>query len=146
VGLGINLGAIFLFRPGKRRVARAEAGFHMSKRHFGRSRGTRAAKRARRIALHDQQVWSRVGQHWLKRAGDPRDMGMRVFFAGASEIDCRVGIEAVVGEVKPGMLAGDDQRRNEPARCQRVGHGSEFYGFWSGADDQPDVGRTQPSP
>jgi len=43
-------------------------------------------------------------------------MGMRVFFAGAREIDCSVVIEAVVGEVKRGMLAGDDQRRSEPAR------------------------------
>jgi len=73
-------------------------------------------------------------------------MRMRVFFAGAREIDCLVGVESMVGEVKPGMLAGDDQRRNEPARRQRAGYGSEFYGFGSGADDQPDVGRTQPSP
>jgi len=118
----------------------------MSERHLGRSRGARAAKRARCIALHDQQVWGCVGEHWLERAGDPRDMRMRVLFAGAREIDCPAGVEAVVGEVKPGMLAGDDQRRNESARCQRVDHGSEFDGFWSGADDQPDVGRTQPSP
>ena len=71
---------------------------------------------------------------------------MRVFFTGALEIDRNVGVEAVVGEVEPGMLAGDDQRRNERARRQRVSQGSEFDGFWSGADDQPDVGRTQPSP
>ena len=117
----------------------------MSERHFGRSRGKRAAKRARRIALHDQQVGA-IGEYRLERGNDLRGMGMRVFFAGAREVDCRVGVEAVVGKVKPGMLAGDDQRRNEPARGQRVGHGSEFYGFWPGADDQPDVGRTQPSP
>ena len=73
-------------------------------------------------------------------------MRVRVFFTGALEIDRLIGVEAVVGEIKPGMLAGDDQRRNEPTRCQRVRYGSEFDGFWSGADDQPDVGRTQPSP
>ena len=73
-------------------------------------------------------------------------MRMRIFFTRAREIVCPIRVEAVIGEVKPGMLAGDDQRRDKPARCQRVRQGSEFDGFWSGADDQPDVGSTQPSP
>jgi hypothetical protein len=118
----------------------------MSERYCAGSRGARTAKRARCIALHDQQVGGAASEDRLERTGDPRGMRMRVFLTGAPEIDCLVGVKAVVGEVKAGMLARDDQRRKEPARCQRVSQGSEFDSFRPGADDQPDVGRTQPSP
>ena len=73
-------------------------------------------------------------------------MGMRICFAGASQMNRREVRETVVAEVKRRMLASDDQRRRKSARCQRVGDGSEFDGFGPGADDQRDVGRTQPSP
>jgi hypothetical protein len=44
------------------------------------------------------------------------------------------------------MLAAEDQRRRKASRGKRAGDGRQFYRFGPGADDQPDVGETQPSP
>jgi hypothetical protein len=44
------------------------------------------------------------------------------------------------------MLSGEDQGRRMAARGERTNDGSQFDRFGSGADDQSDVGKTQPSP
>ncbi len=145
IGLGIDLDAIFLLRPREGAIARSEARFHMSERDLGSSRGSRAAKRARRISLHDQQIGSIV-EYRLERAGDLRGMRMRILLAGASEMDRVIVAKTMIPEVEPRMLARDNQRRAERTRCQRMSDRGEFDSFWPGADDQPDVGRMQPSP
>ena len=44
------------------------------------------------------------------------------------------------------MLPGEDKRRRQAARRERIGDGLQLDGFGPGADDQPDIGETQPSP
>jgi hypothetical protein len=44
------------------------------------------------------------------------------------------------------VLTGEDQRRRQAAPCERVGDGLQLDGFRPGAEDQPDIGETQPSP
>jgi hypothetical protein len=44
------------------------------------------------------------------------------------------------------MLAGEQQARFEPASHEGARDGRQFDCFGPGADDQPDVGETQPSP
>jgi hypothetical protein len=44
------------------------------------------------------------------------------------------------------VLPGQHELRRKPERGQRTGDGLQFDGFRPGADDQPDIGRTQPSP
>jgi hypothetical protein len=72
-------------------------------------------------------------------------MDVRVFLARAVERDLRevsqpeaIGVE--------GLLPGEDDAWREPARGKRVGDRRQFDGFRPGANDQPDVGETQPSP
>jgi enoyl-CoA hydratase/carnithine racemase len=44
------------------------------------------------------------------------------------------------------MLAREDDRRHNPMGHERAGDRLQLDGFGPGADDQPDVGETQPSP
>jgi hypothetical protein len=44
------------------------------------------------------------------------------------------------------MLAGEDQAWRQSMRCERVSDGRQLYGFGPGTNDQPYVGKTQPSP
>ena len=72
-------------------------------------------------------------------------MHVRIGLAGTAEAPLREAIEAETRRIEP-LLVGQDDGRREPAREQRVGQRGEFDGFRPGADDQPNVGRTQPSP
>jgi len=73
-------------------------------------------------------------------------MGMRIFLAGAAEDDPGKVAEAEVGRIESGVLAGQDEARNEAARREGAGNRLELDGFGPGPDDQPDVSGTQPSP
>jgi hypothetical protein len=73
-------------------------------------------------------------------------MRMRVFPAGAGQRDARECIEAELARLQTGMLAGEDERRREPMPEKGAGNRCQLYGFGPGADDQPNVGETQPSP
>jgi hypothetical protein len=44
------------------------------------------------------------------------------------------------------MLTREDDRGRNPMGHERTGNRPHLDGFGPGADDQPDVGETQPSP
>ena len=48
--------------------------------------------------------------------------------------------------VEARVLAGDDKPRHDAPRQQRIGNGVHLDRFGPGADHQPNVGETQPSP
>jgi hypothetical protein len=54
--------------------------------------------------------------------------------------------EPMVGGVKGGVLTRQNQRRAYASSGKRMRNRSELDGFWSGPDDQPDVGKLQRSP
>jgi len=105
----------------------------------------RPAKRTRRVALDDQQVRANI-QQWRDRRRDPLDVLVRVGFAGAIQMNRPIAIEPVLGGIKRRMLAGENQARLLPARGERVRDWGKLDRFGAGADDQPYVCRTQPSP
>jgi hypothetical protein len=142
---GIDVRPITLFRPGPAKVVSPEAGLDVSDRDAGSESGERSAKRARRVALDDQQVRRRADQR-RDCGGDPADMRIRIRFAGAIEPDRAILAKAMLSRIERGMLAGEDQARLQPPRGQRVGDGGKFDRFGSGADDEPNVCGTQPSP
>jgi hypothetical protein len=111
----------------------------------GCERGQRPAERARSVALDDQQV-RRVGQPRAQRRGDLADMAVRVLLAGAAETLGGKVREPELRDLEPGVLAGEQQARRDPAIRQGSRDGRQFDCFGPGADDQPDVGETQPSP
>ena len=145
VGTGVDLGPIFLLRPGQGAVAGAEAGLDMGERNRGRERGAGTAERARRVALDDQQV-GRGREQRSKRGFDPGDMRVGVLLAGAIEMQRGIYVQPMVARIEPSMLAGEDQRGRQPALGERMCEGGELDGFGPGADDQPDVRGLQPSP
>lgn len=71
---------------------------------------------------------------------------MRVFLARTIQPFCAESAQPEIVEVQRGMLSRQDERRGEPARGQRVRYRRKFDCFRRRADDQPDVGDTQPSP
>jgi hypothetical protein len=105
----------------------------------------RPAERARGVTLHHQQVRSRPKLR-EKRRCNAAHMSVRVLLAWAMEV--HGGVPAKPKLVRPQLwvLAGEDERRRQAAGGQRVGNGSHLDRFGPGADHQPDIGRTQPSP
>jgi hypothetical protein len=71
---------------------------------------------------------------------------VRIGLARTTEISTRIGVEAVLARIEACVLAREDQARRNAARGQRVGEGRQFDRFRPGADDQPYVRGTQPSP
>jgi len=71
-------------------------------------------------------------------------IGVRL--AGTIESDRRIAFQAMLGRIERGMLAGEDQARLEAPRSEGVRDRCKLDGFGPGADDQPDMCRTQPSP
>jgi hypothetical protein len=117
----------------------------MGDRYAGSESGQRAAKRARRVTLDDEQVWA-VSQQRQQRPRDRTHMRVRVFLAGAAERQARKRLEAELAWIEPRMLAGEDQCRCQALRGKRAGNRLELDRFGPGPDDQPDVRETQPSP
>ena len=72
-------------------------------------------------------------------------MGVRISEPGTVEGNAREGFQAEFTGLKL-VLASEDDRRRNPMGEERTGDGLQFDGFGPGADDQPDVGETQPSP
>ena len=145
VGVGVDHGAIFLLRPGQQRIMRPQARLDMRDRDPGDEGSQRAAKRARRVALNDDEV-RRLTQKRQKGAGHRLDMDVRVLVARAIQFDPGEGLQPELVRRQRGMLPGEDQRRDQAVRRKGIGDGFELDGFGPGADDQPDVGETQPSP
>jgi hypothetical protein len=73
-------------------------------------------------------------------------MGIGVGQALARKFDPPQLIEAMVDQVEIGMLAGVDEARLKSALGKSGGDGGQFDSFGPGADDQPDLSGTQPSP
>jgi hypothetical protein len=73
-------------------------------------------------------------------------MPVRVLLAGAAKPFDREVREAEVGGIELRMLAGENQRRPQPALRKRMCQWCEFDRFGPGPDDQLDVYAIQPSP
>jgi hypothetical protein len=71
---------------------------------------------------------------------------VRILLSRAIEVDPGKAGEVVLVRVEPLMLAGENEPGRQPARRQRSRDGAQLDRFGSGADDQANVGRTQPSP
>jgi hypothetical protein len=71
---------------------------------------------------------------------------MRVLLAGTAEARRWERIKAELARLEPRMLTGEEKFRGEPDREERLCDRSQFDGFGPGADDQPNVRVTQPSP
>jgi hypothetical protein len=61
-------------------------------------------------------------------------------------MDCGEVAQPEILSVELWMLAGEDERRRHASLGEGERNGSQFDRFGPGADDQPDVGETQPSP
>jgi hypothetical protein len=124
---------------------RPKTRFDMGDRDRPAERRKRCRERARRIALHDNQVGRgpELAEH---RGGHGRDVPVRVLLAGAVEIYCREVAKPEILSPELRMLAGEDERRRYASLGEGDRNRSQFYRFGPGADDQPDVGETQPSP
>jgi hypothetical protein len=72
-------------------------------------------------------------------------MGMRITPSGAAEANAREDFQAKFGGFEQMLIREDDRGRN-PMGHERTGNRPQLDGFGPGADDQPDVGETQPSP
>ena len=124
---------------------RAQARFDMGDRNAGRERGQSRAQRARCVALNDQQMgWP--AQVRQQRRRHLADVCVRVFLAEAIELEAAVSRQGRSRAIEPVVLAGEDQRRHDPALGERVGDWGQLDGFRPGPDDQPDIRETQPSP
>ncbi len=145
VGARVDLGAILLLRPGQGAVAGAEPGFDVGERDRGCQRAARAAERARRIALDDQQV-GRLREQRSKRGFDFAHVRVGILLAGTAELERGINVQAMVARIERSMLPGEDERGRQPALGERAGDGGEFDRFRPGADDQPYVRGLQPSP
>jgi hypothetical protein len=66
-------------------------------------------------------------------------MGVRVVLAAAIQPRRRMVIQSVVSGIELRVLAGEDQRRREPAPGERIGNGGELYRFGAGANDENDA-------
>jgi hypothetical protein len=117
----------------------------MGDRHSGGETGQRAAERARGVALDDDQVRT-AGEQSTNRCRNALDVGVRVLVAGAVEPRRRKVGKLIVGGIEPGVLSGQDQRREYPALGQGPGNRVELDRIGSGADDQPHVRGLQPTP
>jgi hypothetical protein len=73
-------------------------------------------------------------------------MPVRIFFAAAVEPFGVKVAEPEVVRLQRRVLAGEDERRRKPAPGERSGDGSQLDCFRPGADNQPDIRETQPSP
>jgi hypothetical protein len=145
VGLRINRRAIFLLRPRQERIVGPEARLDVRDRNARGECGERRAKRARGIALDDQQVGN-FAQSRKQRRRHSADVKVRVFLARQTKCDAAIVDEVKVVRIEPAMLSGVDDRWHNAPRCERMGDWRKLDRFWPGADDQPNIRETQPSP
>jgi hypothetical protein len=73
-------------------------------------------------------------------------MPVRVFFAFAAEAHRRIRLKPEFGGIQTEVLICEHERRRESAIAERMGDGCHLDCFRPGADDQPYVRETQPSP
>jgi hypothetical protein len=73
-------------------------------------------------------------------------MAVRVQFFGAAEPFDREVRKAEISSLQLRMLAGEDERRPQPAIVECMCQWRQFDCFGPGRDDQPNVFAIQPSP
>lgn len=86
LGVSIDRRPIFLLRPGKRSIMRAEPGFDVRYGHATSESRKCGPKGARGVALDDQEVGT-ILEARRKSLGHGADMCVRIFLSGAVEID-----------------------------------------------------------
>jgi hypothetical protein len=73
-------------------------------------------------------------------------MAHRSFLPRTAEMVGHKVIEAEVSRAKAGMLSGEEEGRGHSGGRKRSGERRHLDGFRPGADDQPYIDATQPSP
>jgi hypothetical protein len=97
VGDFIDGDAVALLRPRHGAVVAAQPGLDMADRQAGLMRRHRAAKRARRVPLYDDEVGLPPDENRCERGGDERGMLDRILDPGTAEFLARQATEAMVG-------------------------------------------------
>jgi hypothetical protein len=122
VGVSIDGGAIFLFRPGQHAVVRAEPGFDMPDRR-GRGEGRkRGAECAGRVALDDHEIGG-ISEERGKGHRHRADMRVRVLLSSTAKIGPLKPIETKLGWIQSRVLTGENEGRRYPLGCERVRDG-----------------------
>jgi hypothetical protein len=127
------------------RIVRPQASFDVSDRHSGSEPRKRCAERARRVALHNEEIGPKVKRPHERRS-DRADVAVGIFFTGTSQSIALQTPEPEGFRIELRVLAGQNEAGREAAFNEGNGNGSEFDSFRSGADDQPNVRVSQPSP
>ena len=96
-----------------------KACFHMGNCETGLGTPESRAKRARRVALHDDQQC--LGDRSADGSGDIANVKLWVGPTGAAELDRGDQRHAVVRGLKVGMLSGEDEARKDAAMEERFG-------------------------
>jgi hypothetical protein len=112
--------------------------------HIRPKAGDRSGEGGRGVPLYDQQVGLTI-QCGTERLDELRDMFVRV---GSSRAIKPLAVERAQAEIIEfeRMLSGENDPGFGAARPQRSGDGLQLDGFGPGADDQTNIGETQPSP
>jgi hypothetical protein len=116
----------------------------MGNRDIGLEARDGACERGRGVALDDDQIGG-VGERVTESADQRGDMVVRIGLARTVQLLTIIGIQAKVGR-REIVLPGEDDGRIETAGSQRTGNRLQLDGFGPGADDQTNIGETQPSP
>jgi hypothetical protein len=76
------------------------------------------------------------GEHGRERLAEEADIGVRIILSRAIETKRRIMFETVIGRPERGVLAGEDDSRDDSKRCQRSRDRFDLDGFGTGADDE----------
>ena len=73
-------------------------------------------------------------------------MEHRVRLAGTVQRRCSESLQSMIGELQPGMLAGDEQPRRLAEDGECAGNRTEFDRFWTRSDNERDTRLAQLPP
>ena len=99
LGAGVDGSAIFLLGPGQTVIVSAKPGLNMGYRDAGGECPQRRPERARRIALHHEQVRPSP-KHRVDRGIDPADMRVGILLTRAIELVSRKAAEPELARVE----------------------------------------------
>ena len=117
----------------------------MSNGYLGHESSQCRAQCARRVALNDQQV-RRIAEKREQGLSDLANVRVRILLAGAAQTHDVEIAERELARVEVRMLAGQHKGWPAASRDQASCNRGHFDCFRSGANDQPDIERTQYSP
>jgi hypothetical protein len=106
--------------------------------------GARRSKSARCVALNDDKVGP-AGEQRCHLRRNRVNVRARIRLPRTFKRKALVAVQTMRAQVQL-VLARENQARKISVLGQRMCKRREFDGFRSGADDQPYVGRMQPSP